>query len=719
MGLEQVTVRRVTGHASTGVVPPQGRRLRCVAVAWALLLALGFLLVAPMPAPMPAAMAAEPPPGMTRQQFDALVASVAEALSKGLAQSTPERDEAGASEDDSIDTVAERVSELLLRAPDVITAVPELPAQTVRVLGRFDRTAAGGKSAGLFLLMLSLTGAAALGIGWALRALLAPLRRSLAAVDADPLPMARVLGLALLEAAPVAVVWMLIKIELGSLFAGQQAQAAFARAILDVVLLGAVTAAICEVWLRPRIPAARLAFVDDANAFVLKRLLVTAVVIVAITRAWIGLITTPAMISAAILVNAFVVTGTYAWVVRRGRIGLGSWLAGLAAPSPGADLVARSTRLVQMVAIPAIGLIFLVRTYAALSGRPNVPLGSIATLSAIVLFMLSETLIRWMLRHPDLDTADDGLRVRLLRSAARLARILVLLLGTVALVHVWMVDALGLVTEQDWRSWSRGLWQAATCGFVGALVWEAVRISTDRYVAPAHTGGPQDADEATQATGSRAKTLAPLLRIAALVTIVAVTLLAMLSVLGVNITPLIAGASILGLAISFGSQTLVKDIVSGVFFLAEDAFRVGEYIDCGKAKGTVEGFALRSLKLRHQNGQLHTIPFGQLGQVTNFSRDWATVKFNLRVARDTDLEVLRRATKKVGIALAEDSEFADDFLQPLKMQGIAEILDEALVARFKFTVRPLRPSQIQREAIKRLIRDLPAAGVCFPQPLRP
>ena len=118
MGLEQVTVRRVTGHASTGVVPPQGRRLRCVAVAWALLLALGFLLVAPMPAPMPAAMAAEPPPGMTRQQFDALVASVAEALSKGLAQSTPERDEAGASEDDSIDTVAERVSELLLRAPD-------------------------------------------------------------------------------------------------------------------------------------------------------------------------------------------------------------------------------------------------------------------------------------------------------------------------------------------------------------------------------------------------------------------------------------------------------------------------------------------------------------------------------------------------------------------------------------------------------------------------
>jgi small-conductance mechanosensitive channel len=161
----------------------------------------------------------------------------------------------------------------------------------------------------------------------------------------------------------------------------------------------------------------------------------------------------------------------------------------------------------------------------------------------------------------------------------------------------------------------------------------------------------------------------------------------------------------------------VRDIVSGVFYLAEDAFRVGEYIDCGKAKGTVEGFALRSVNLRHQNGQLHTIPFGQLGQVTNFSRDWSTVKFNLRFARDTDVEVLRKATKKIGQRLLEDPEYAADFLEPLKMQGVVDILDDALVARFKFTVRPVRPSLIQRESIKRLLRDLPTAGVRFPQPL--
>ena len=186
-----------------------------------------------------------------------------------------------------------------------------------------------------------------------------------------------------------------------------------------------------------------------------------------------------------------------------------------------------------------------------------------------------------------------------------------------------------------------------------------------------------------------------------------------MSELGVNITPLIAAASVFGLALSFGSQTLVRDIVSGIFYLADDAFRVGEYIDCGKAKGTVEGFTLRSIKLRHQNGQVFTIPFGQLGQITNFSRDWTTMKFNLRFARNTDVEKLRKTVKKVGLAMMEEPEFKDEFLQPLKLQGVADVLDNALVMRFKFTVKPNIPTVIQREAMKRLFRAFQTAGIEF------
>jgi small-conductance mechanosensitive channel len=195
--------------------------------------------------------------------------------------------------------------------------------------------------------------------------------------------------------------------------------------------------------------------------------------------------------------------------------------------------------------------------------------------------------------------------------------------------------------------------------------------------------------------------------------IVVVAVLVVLSELGVNITPLVAGASVFGLAISFGSQSLVRDVVSGIFYLTDDAFRVGEYIDCGKAKGMVEGFTLRSIKLRHQNGQVHTIPFGQLGQITNFSRDWVTVKFNLRFARSTDIEKLRKTVKKVGFEMMEEPEFKGEFLQPLKLQGVADILDDALLMRFKFTVRPNVPTYIQREAMKRLFPAIQAAGIEF------
>jgi small-conductance mechanosensitive channel len=205
----------------------------------------------------------------------------------------------------------------------------------------------------------------------------------------------------------------------------------------------------------------------------------------------------------------------------------------------------------------------------------------------------------------------------------------------------------------------------------------------------------------------------PLLRRAMAVLIVLIAVMIALGDFGIDITPLIAGASVFGIAISFGSQTLVRDIVSGIFYLSDDAFRVGEYIDCGRAKGTVEGFTLRSLKLRHQNGQVHTIPFGQLGQITNFSRDWITTKFNLRFARDTDIEKLRKASKKIGADIAELPQFKDDILAPFKMQGVADIVENALLVRFKFTAKPGNPAAIQREAVKRMFNTFPGLGIEF------
>jgi small-conductance mechanosensitive channel len=127
-------------------------------------------------------------------------------------------------------------------------------------------------------------------------------------------------------------------------------------------------------------------------------------------------------------------------------------------------------------------------------------------------------------------------------------------------------------------------------------------------------GANDDDDEITPAT--RLQTVLPLLRATIAVLIGAVAVLVALSELGVNTAPLIAGAGVFGLAVSFGSQSLVRDVISGVFYMWDDAFRVGEYIDTGRLKGTVEALGVRSVRLRHQNGPLHTIPYGQLGAVT-------------------------------------------------------------------------------------------------------
>ena len=111
------------------------------------------------------------------------------------------------------------------------------------------------------------------------------------------------------------------------------------------------------------------------------------------------------------------------------------------------------------------------------------------------------------------------------------------------------------------------------------------------------------------------------------VVIVAVLWILMaLSALGVEIGPLIAGAGVVGVALGFGAQTLVRDIISGMFFLLDDAFRIGEYIQAGNYKGTVEGFSIRSVRLRHHRGPVYTVPFSLLGAVQNQSRDWVIDK---------------------------------------------------------------------------------------------
>jgi small-conductance mechanosensitive channel len=255
--------------------------------------------------------------------------------------------------------------------------------------------------------------------------------------------------------------------------------------------------------------------------------------------------------------------------------------------------------------------------------------------------------------------------------------------------------------------------EAAATVVAAWILWTALSAIIDEKMPPPAT--PGDEDE-IPGSASRLDTLLPLVRNTLLIGLAVVAVIVALATLGLDIGPLLAGLGVVGIAIGFGAQSLVRDVISGIFFLMEDAFRVGEYIDTGRLRGTVEGMSLRSVRLRHQNGQMHTIPFGQVQSVTNYSRDWSVVKFNLHLEPTSDIETVRKTIKRVGEELLDDPEIGAEFMQPLKMQGVVDVLQTALVVRCKFTATPLRPTYLQRQALRRLIEAFAARQIRFAAP---
>jgi moderate conductance mechanosensitive channel len=183
-----------------------------------------------------------------------------------------------------------------------------------------------------------------------------------------------------------------------------------------------------------------------------------------------------------------------------------------------------------------------------------------------------------------------------------------------------------------------------------------------------------------------------------MITLAVMVTMLVLSALGVEIGPLLAGAGVVGLAIGFGAQTLVKDIISGMFFLLDDAFRVGEYIESGSIRGTVEDISIRSLRLRHHRGALHTIPFGSLDTITNYSRDWVIDKMTISVIYDTDLDKVKKIIKQIGKELHADPELAPHIIETLKMQGVEQFGEFAIQIRLKMMTQPGEQFVIRRRA---------------------
>ncbi len=230
----------------------------------------------------------------------------------------------------------------------------------------------------------------------------------------------------------------------------------------------------------------------------------------------------------------------------------------------------------------------------------------------------------------------------------------------------------------------RGAVSVVVIALAADFLWHVCKALIDRRLA----AGAASGEEADAVHAARLRTLLPILSNVLLIVIVVVAAMMALAATGVEIGPLVASAGVVGVAIGFGAQTLVKDVISGIFYLIDDAFRVGEYIQSGSYKGTVESFSLRSVKLRHQRGALYTVPFGILGAVQNQSRDWVVDKIVFNVPYGTDLDRVRKLVKTIGATLAADPELGPGIITPLKMQGVVQFGDFAIQVQTKMMTKP-------------------------------
>ncbi|MDA0231470.1 MAG: mechanosensitive ion channel, partial [Proteobacteria bacterium] len=298
----------------------------------------------------------------------------------------------------------------------------------------------------------------------------------------------------------------------------------------------------------------------------------------------------------------------------------------------------------------------------------------------------------------------------------RAMRSVLIVMAAMVMAGLWNVPLFAMAQSGVSAGVIGGIATVGITSLIAYVMWQAIKIAIDRKLI-LDGGGTMPMDMSGEGGGasatSRISTLLPLIRSTLLGVIIVMAVMIGLSSLGVNIGPLIAGAGIVGIAVGFGAQTLVRDIVSGIFFLWDDAFRVGEYVELGFVKGTVEGISVRSMRLRHHRGALHTVPYGEIKHLTNHSRDWVIMKLEFRVTYDADIARIKKIFKVIGAEIEADEEMGPNLLQPLKSQGVLRMEDSAMIVRAKFMAKPGEQFVIRREVYTRVQKAFQEAGIEF------
>jgi moderate conductance mechanosensitive channel len=297
------------------------------------------------------------------------------------------------------------------------------------------------------------------------------------------------------------------------------------------------------------------------------------------------------------------------------------------------------------------------------------------------------------------------------RPVLRLALTTIIAIGAIgALLEAWGVDALswfdpgrlGAILLSELSS-------VLLAVAVAIIVWEACNVAIERQLA-------RFAREGAYARASRLRTLLPMLRTALIVTILTIAGLTALSAVGVNIAPLLAGAGIVGIAVGFGSQKLVQDVVTGVFLLLENAMQVGDFVTVSGLSGTVENLTVRSIRLRAGDGSVHIIPFSSVTSVTNTNRGIGNAAISVNLAYDEDIDKAGDVLKQIAAEMRREPEFKSLMRGDLDLWGVDKVdgATVTIVGQIECTDSGRWP--VQREFNRRMKMRFQKLGVDIAYP---
>jgi small conductance mechanosensitive channel len=341
----------------------------------------------------------------------------------------------------------------------------------------------------------------------------------------------------------------------------------------------------------------------------------------------------------------------------------------------------------------------------------NLVVSAALVLAAIgLVWLLRRVFDHWVQRFSDsckVEVADEEKRTsRAVGGTWALLRLFIFGGALLMVISVWGIDPWAWISS---GAGARLVRLALILVLATALV-EVAGFVTRRFV---------EGFAARSGDGRRAnqiRSLGPLLTGSIQGVLIVVGLLTFLSELGLQVGPLLASAGVVGLAVGFGAQTLVKDFLTGVFLIAEDAVSVGDNVRIGDSSGTVEAMTLRTIRLRNMNGTLHIFPYSEAQVIHNRTKAFSSYLFDLQIAYDADIDEALAVMTRVGEEMRADATFGPMITKPFDILGVDKLADSGVVLKARVTTTPKDQWQVGREYNRRIKLAFDAAGIDIPFP---